>query len=93
VDRGQLEQLRQPTVSAEGRRTPGLRLDDVRLLALLQALVAFARLIGRGVFRTGELLEDVRPDLDGPAPRPYLHHPGPCGQGPGEACPRSIPTA
>jgi hypothetical protein len=66
VDRGQLERLRQPTVSASGRRTPGLRLDDVRVLALLQALVAFARLLGRGVFRTGELLEDVRQALGQP---------------------------
>ena len=30
VDRGQLEQLRQATVSPGGRRTPGLKLDDPR---------------------------------------------------------------
>src|SRR5262249_11789326 len=52
VDRGQLEQLRQPTVSPSGRRTPGLKLDDPRLLAVLQALTYFALLAGRGRFRT-----------------------------------------
>jgi hypothetical protein len=55
VDRGQLERLRQPTVSPSGRRTPGLKLDDARLLAVLQALVCFALLAGRGRFRTSDL--------------------------------------
>jgi hypothetical protein len=55
VDRGQLERLRQPTVSPSGRRTPGLKLDDPRLLAVLQALVCFALLAGRGRFRTTDL--------------------------------------
>jgi hypothetical protein len=55
VDRGQLHELRQPTVSPSGRRTPGLKLDDPRLLAVLQALVGFALLAGRGRFRTTDL--------------------------------------
>jgi hypothetical protein len=55
VDRGQLEQLRQATVSPSGRRTPGLKLDDSRLLAVLQALTRFALLAGRGRFRTTDL--------------------------------------
>ena len=55
VDRGQLERLRQPTVSPSGRRTPGLKLDDPRLLAVLQALTCFALLAGRGRFRTPDL--------------------------------------
>jgi hypothetical protein len=55
VDRGQLERLRQPTVSPSGRRTPGLKLDDPRLLAVLQALTGFALLAGRGRFRTIDL--------------------------------------
>src|SRR5512143_3729722 len=41
VDRGQLERSRQPTVSPGGRRTPGLKLDDPRLLAVMQALTGF----------------------------------------------------
>jgi hypothetical protein len=55
VDRGQLERLRQPAVSPSGRRTPGLKLDDPRLLAVLQALTCFALLAGRGCFRTSDL--------------------------------------
>jgi hypothetical protein len=55
VDRGQLERLRQATMSPTGRRTPGLKLDDPRLLALLQALTCFAFLAGRGRFRTTDL--------------------------------------
>jgi hypothetical protein len=55
VDRGQLEQLRQATVSPSGRRTPGLKLDDPRLLAVLQALTCFALVAGRGRFRTTDL--------------------------------------
>ena len=55
VDRGQLGRLRQPTVSPTGRRTPGLKLDDPRLLAVPQALTCFALLAGRGRFRTTDL--------------------------------------
>jgi hypothetical protein len=66
VDRGQLQALRQPSVSTTGRRTPGLRLDDPRLLALLQALTAFAYLVGHARFRTKDLLEDVRQALGNP---------------------------
>jgi hypothetical protein len=69
IDRGQLERLRQPTVSAAGRRTPGLRVDDARLLAVLQALTGFAYLIGQGCFRTADLLGDVRRALGNPGYR------------------------
>lgn len=66
VDRGQLEQLRQATVTPSGRRTPGMRLDDPRLLAVLHALAAFVHLIGKGCFRTKDLLDDVRQALGQP---------------------------
>jgi hypothetical protein len=66
IDRGQLERLRQPTVTAAGRRTPGLRLDDARLLAVLQALTGFAYLVGQGCFRTADLLGDAQRALDRP---------------------------
>jgi hypothetical protein len=55
VDRGQWEQLRPATVSPSGRGTPGLKLDDPRLLAVLPALTCFAVLAGRGRFRTTDL--------------------------------------
>ena len=60
IDRGQLRELAQPTRSASGRRTPGLRLDDPRLLALLQALTCCVHLVGRGSFRTADLLGDMQ---------------------------------
>lgn len=66
IDRGQWQRLRQATVSPSGRRTPGLRLDDLRVLALWQALIAFVHLIGRGTFRTKDLLPEVQRLLDRP---------------------------
>jgi hypothetical protein len=70
VDRGQIERSRQPTVSPSGRRTPGLKLDDPRLLAVLQALTCFALLAGRGRFRTTDLQGTVAKSL-GKAPESY----------------------
>jgi len=69
VDRGQLRQLRTATVSPSGRRTPGIKLDDFRLLALMQALTCFAYLNGLGTFRTADLLPRVGEALgpEGPA--------------------------
>jgi hypothetical protein len=66
VDRGQLEQLRAASVSASGRRVPGLHLDDPRLLAVLQAILCFAYLVGKGGFRTRNLLVDVQTALGNP---------------------------
>ena len=59
VDRDQLQQLRNPSVSPSGRRTPGIKLDDLRLLGVMQALTCFAYLTGSGVFRTAALLPRV----------------------------------
>jgi hypothetical protein len=73
VDRGQLQRLRAATVSPTGRRTPGIKLDDVRLLAVMQALTCFAYLNGLGTFRTGDVLPRVREALgpeEGPAYTP-----------------------
>jgi len=55
IDRGQLARLRQPTISPSGRRTPGLKLDDPRLLAVMQALTCFAHVARGGRFRTRDL--------------------------------------
>jgi hypothetical protein len=57
VDRGQLARLRQPTIAPSGRRTPGLKLDDPRLLAVMQALTCFAHVARGGRFRTRDLHE------------------------------------
>ena len=66
IDRGQLEQLRQPSVSPTGRRVPGLHIEDPRLMAVLQAMLCFAYLVGKGVFRTKDLLADVQRALGNP---------------------------
>jgi hypothetical protein len=66
VDRGELQRLQQASVSDTGRRTPGLHLDDLRLLALYQALMCFAHLVGHGTFRTRDLLPEVRHALNQP---------------------------
>src|SRR5437016_13530741 len=55
VDRGQLRKLAEPTVLANGKRIPGLKLDHPRQLALMHALVRFANIAAGGIFRTAEL--------------------------------------
>jgi hypothetical protein len=55
IDRGQLARLRQPTITPSGHRTPGLKLDDRRLLAVMQALTRFGQLARGGRFRTRDL--------------------------------------
>jgi hypothetical protein len=66
VDRGQLQELRKPSISVTGRRVPGLRLDDPRLLAVFEAITCFAYLVGKGCFRTKDLLVDVQKALGNP---------------------------
>jgi hypothetical protein len=63
VDRGQLARLRQPTVTSSGRRTPGLKLDDPRLLAVMQALTCFVHLARGGRFRTRDLHQRAAEEL------------------------------
>ncbi len=55
VDRGQLCELSQPTITPRGKRIPGLKLDHPRQLALMQALVRFSHLAAQGTFTTAEL--------------------------------------
>jgi hypothetical protein len=53
VDRGQLRQLAEPTILANGIRIPGLKLDPPRQLAVMHALVRFANLAaGEGFHST-----------------------------------------
>jgi hypothetical protein len=59
VDRGQLQQLGQPTVLPSGKRIPGLRLDHPRQLAVMHALVRFSYIAAGGVFRLPELHPQV----------------------------------
>src|SRR6516162_1013345 len=55
VDRGQLGNLAQPTVTATGQRIPGLKLDNPRQLALMHALVRFAQIPAASTFSTAEI--------------------------------------
>jgi hypothetical protein len=55
VDREQLRQLTQPTLLPNGRRIPGLKLDQPRQLALMHALVRFCHLAAEGTFTTRDL--------------------------------------
>ena len=55
VDRGQLHKLAEPTVLANGKRVPGLKLDHPRLLAVMHALVRFAHIAAGNTFSTAEI--------------------------------------
>lgn len=55
IDRGQLQRLIQPTITASGKRIPGLKLDHPRQLALMHALVRFSHVAAGGTFTTNEL--------------------------------------
>jgi hypothetical protein len=69
VDRGQLRSLAQPTISATGKRTPGLKLDNPRQLALMHALVRFSHVAAASSFTTTELYPRVRDTLGAAADR------------------------
>jgi hypothetical protein len=66
VDRGELLKMRQPSFTPTGRRLPGMRIDDPRLMAVVHAFLCFAYLAGKAVFRTRDLLADVQKALDNP---------------------------
>jgi hypothetical protein len=52
VDRGQLRKLAEPTLLANGKRIPGLKLDHPRQLAVMHALVRYANLAAGSTFRS-----------------------------------------
>jgi hypothetical protein len=55
VDRGQLRKLAAPTITAAGKRIPGLKLDHPRQLALMHALARFAHVAAGNTFTTAEI--------------------------------------
>lgn len=55
VDRGQLRHLREPTLLANGKRVPGLKLDHLRQLALMHALVRFSHVPAGDTFSSAEI--------------------------------------
>lgn len=69
IDRGQLRMLAQPTITAAGKRIPGLKLDNPRQLALMHALVRFSHIAAASSFTTAELHPCVRDALGAAADR------------------------
>ena len=59
LNRGEMEQLSQPTVLDNGKRVPGLKTNHPRQLALMHALVRFSHIAGAGIFTTTQLLPHV----------------------------------
>jgi hypothetical protein len=59
VDRGQLQRLAKPAITASGKRIPGLKLDNPRQLALMHALVRFAQIAAASTFNTNEIYPHV----------------------------------
>ena len=59
VDRGQLQRLAKPSITASGKRIPGLKLDNPRQLALMHALVRFAQIAAASTFSTNEIYPHV----------------------------------
>jgi hypothetical protein len=59
IDRGQLRKLTEPTITATGKRIPGLKLDHPRQLALMHALVRFAHIAAGGTFTTADIYPHV----------------------------------
>src|ERR1700692_2600727 len=64
LDRGELRSLGQPTVPANGKRVPGLRLDHPRQLAVMSSLVRFSQVAAGDTFTTAELQAGVAEALD-----------------------------
>jgi len=53
--RGQLRKLAEPTLLANGKRLPGLKLDHPRQLAVMHSLVRLADIAAGGSFTTADL--------------------------------------
>jgi len=55
LDRGELRKLGEPTLQANGKRIPGLKLDHPRQLAVMSSLVRFSHVAAGDTFTTKEL--------------------------------------
>jgi hypothetical protein len=64
VDRGQLRKLSEPTVLTNGKRIPGLKIDNPRQLAVMHALVRFANIAAGSQFSTKDLHSHVAEALE-----------------------------
>jgi hypothetical protein len=64
IDRGQLHKLSHPTILSNGKRGPGLKLDQPRVLPLMHALVRFSHIAAGDSFSTKEIHPDTAEALD-----------------------------
>jgi len=64
LDRGELRKLGEPTVLANGKRIPGLKLDHPRQLALMHSLVRFSHVAASDTFTTKEIHAQAAEALD-----------------------------
>jgi len=55
LDRGELRTLGEPTLRANGKRIPGLKIDHPRQLALMHSLVRFSHVAAADTFTTKEV--------------------------------------
>jgi hypothetical protein len=66
LDRGEMRNLGQPTVLANGKRVPGLKVDHPRQLAVMSSLVRFSHIAAGDTFTMAELQAGVAEALDIP---------------------------
>ena len=66
LNRGEFQRLSDPTILANGKRVPGLKPAQPRLLAVMRAVLRFTHLAAGGVFTTAELHPHVAGTLDRP---------------------------
>jgi len=64
LDRGELRKLGEPTVLANGKRIPGLKLDHPRQLALMHSLVRFSHVAASDTSTTKEIHAQAAEALD-----------------------------
>ncbi len=64
IDRGQFHKLTQTTVLSNGKRIPGLKLDQPRLISLMHGLVLFSHIAAGDSFSTKEIHADTAEALD-----------------------------
>jgi hypothetical protein len=74
LDRGQFQALRRATLSKSGRRIPGIKPDDPRVLAVMRALTHFAHIANDNSFRSRDLLDTTAKNLGLPYTLPQLRY-------------------
>jgi hypothetical protein len=64
LDRGELQKLGEPTLLANGKRIPGLKIDRPRQLALMHSLLRFSHVAAGDTFTTKEVHREAAEALN-----------------------------